>query len=172
MVPPEWSSWWRISIHRQLPRPFHWFDLVRESPIGDRWPYSGANDRVGSRIPTRRLPTPHALLVDFQHRGNLRGADPYSDLCQDRWPFSFRWRMCHLCSTSRTGRALDDPHYLPGLHRESISQGVISCQWRLDPAGNTGGGLHSLVPRSVGNSDITPNIFQRSSNEASPGSSS
>ena len=79
----------------------------------------------------------------------------------NRWPFSFRWRMCHPCSTSRTGRALDDPHYLPGLHRESISQGVISCQWRLDPAGNTGGGLHSLVPRSVGNSDITPNLVER-----------
>ena len=78
LVPPEWSSWWRRSIHRQLPRPFHWFDLVRESPIGDRWPYSGANDRVGSRIPTRRLPTPHALLVDFQHRGNLSTAG-YAD---------------------------------------------------------------------------------------------
>ena len=23
-----------------------------------------------------RLPTPHTLLVDFQHRGNLHGADP------------------------------------------------------------------------------------------------
>ena len=34
-------------------------------------------------------------------------------------------------------------------------------QWRLDPAGNTGGGLHSLVPRSVGNSDITPNLVER-----------
>ena len=22
------------------PRPFHWFDLVREAPIGDRWPSS------------------------------------------------------------------------------------------------------------------------------------
>ena len=33
-----------------------------------------------------RLPTPDALLVDFQQRGGLRGADPYSDLCQYRWP--------------------------------------------------------------------------------------
>ena len=28
-------------------------------------------------------------------------------------------------------------HYLPGPDRESISQGVIQCQWRLDPAGDT-----------------------------------
>ena len=33
-------------------------------------------------------------------------------------------------------------HYLLGPYRESISQGVIQCQWRLDPAGNPGGGLH------------------------------
>ena len=65
----------------------------------------------------------------------------------------YRWQ-----SSPRTGWALYAPRYLPGLYRESISQGVISCQWRLDPAGNTGGGLHRLVPRSVGNSDITPNI--------------
>ena len=26
-----------------------------------------------------RLPTPDALLVDFQQRGDLRGADPFTD---------------------------------------------------------------------------------------------
>ena len=47
-----------------------------------------------------RLPTPHALLVDFQHRGNLRGADPYSDLCQYRWPFSSKLQL----PSDRVGR--------------------------------------------------------------------
>ena len=37
------------------------------------------------------------------------------------------------------------PRYLPGLYRESISQGVIQCQWRLDLAGDTGGDLSTAL---------------------------
>ena len=112
--------------------------------------------------------SPHSSLADFQQSWAFRDVDPcyhegglpriprpfyrfrkHADhalpTIEYRWPFSFRWRMCHPCSTSRTGRALDDPHYLPGLHRESISQGVISCQWRLDLAGDTGGDLSTAL---------------------------
>ena len=171
LVPPEWSSLWRGSIHRgdlarstglaffvtispQQVTPPYESSRRRSSPIQVTQihpAYSGANDRVGSRTgPSRTEVTSSLRRSIVLPRQMAVQSNTGSRTCS----FLLRGAL----------------HYLPGPDRENISQGVISCQRRLDPAGNTGGGLHSLVPRAVGNSDITPNIFQR--NEASPGSSS
>ena len=141
LVPPEWSSLWRGSIHRgdlarstgltffvtispQQVTPPYESSRRRSSPtqVTQIHPaYSGANDRVGSRTgPSRTevtsslrrsivLPRQMALQVAVQSNTGSR-----------------------TCSFLLRGAL----HYLPGPDRESISQGLIQCQWRIDSAGD------------------------------------